>query len=361
MQSIHKGDFYQNLSKVIEEKDIKRILCVTGKNSFEKSGAKSALDKCNIKYTVYNDFSKNTKYEEISAGIELLNNFNPDIILAIGGGSVIDIAKLTTYFAEKDINNFEKTLQDNVDSIKTPLWVAPTTSGSGSEATHFAVVYKGGKKYSVAFNSLLPGEVFLDPTLTYTTPENIKKTSGIDALCQGIESYWASGATDESKEFSKQAIKTVNENLLPAINGDKTAMDNMQYGSYLAGRAINISKTTAGHAFSYHLTQKYNVEHGNAVCLMLGYVMEYSLNYDDTAQQKCNDIAEMLNINTNELPEFLLSLLTKTGLQNSLSDIGIDSQDKVDILCDSVNIQRLNNNPTSIELDKFKQLLGTKI
>ena len=364
MQQLYQGDLYTHLANAFSHNNIKKVFCVAGSTSFEKTGAKSVLDKTEIDYVVYSDFSPNPKYEDMIGGIQSLNEYGADIVLVIGGGSAMDIAKLIVGFAGINSSQYDQYMmgQESIKDSKCPLWAVPTTSGSGAEATHFAVVYYGDKKYSVASQSIIPNTVFLDSTLTHTTPKNIATATGIDALCQGIESYWAVGGTDESRKFATDSIEIVLNNFKPAMAGDKDSLKELQYGAYLAGCAINISKTTAGHAFSYHLTQKYDVIHGNAVAIMLSAVFEYSLNYgNDNDKQKCSEISAILNINPDELPTYLLSMLGEMGLVNTLAETGVDNIEKIDVLCETVNVERLGNNPVKIDMDKFKNMLGQKI
>ena len=168
-----------------------------------------------------------------------------DLIVAIGGGVVMDFAKLVSVYLRKwglfENHFFEiSNLND-----KIPLVCIPTTSGSGSEATHFAVVYKNGQKFSVAASILLPDYAIIDPTLTYHLPKFIAASAGIDALCQSIESIWALSATDESRNYAKFALLNIVPSLVDSVESPSPAnKEKMAIGAHFAGKAINISKTT---------------------------------------------------------------------------------------------------------------------
>ena len=366
MQRVLHGDLSIQLGQELKNAGYGRVLCVSTKSIFEKTKARSVLDKCqDIEYTLYNNFNANPKYEDIEAGIVTFHSYKPDVVLAIGGGSTIDIAKLIIAFAHRNnqspIENLNRFSELPKGNFQCPLWAVPTTAGSGSEATHFAVVYYQGKKYSIAAQNLLPQQVFLDPVLTYTVPEKIAKSAAIDALCQALESYWAIDATNESREYAIEAMKMIPDSLRSTMGGKLQGYKDLQYAAFLAGKAINISKTTAGHAFSYYLTQDYNLLHGHSVALMLGYVMKYALEYANAdTQKKCTDIAYILNIKAPDLPEFLFGLLADSGLENNLFLVGLGTKEKIQMLCESVNEERLRNNPFPIEMQRFQELLLRK-
>ncbi|MCL1855754.1 MAG: iron-containing alcohol dehydrogenase, partial [Clostridia bacterium] len=130
----------------------------------------------------FSGFSSNPRYEDVQAGVEAFAEGMCDCIIAIGGGSCIDTAKSIKYFS----------------SAECPIMAVPTTAGTGSEATHFAVLYRGGEKQSVADERLLPEFVVLQPSLLKTLPVYLKKCTMLDALCQAIESWWSKKATPES-------------------------------------------------------------------------------------------------------------------------------------------------------------------
>ena len=147
----------------------------------------------------------------------------------------------------------------------------PTTAGTGSEATHFAVIYVDGKKKSIASQQLLPDVVILDPQLTDNMPAYVSACSGFDALSQAIESYWSRAATPLSQLYAAMAIEVLLVELPQAVNSNsRLARDKMQMAANWAGKAINISKTTAPHAMSYVITQEFGIPHGHAVALTLG-------------------------------------------------------------------------------------------
>ena len=179
---------FGGLSRLKEFSDLyhkKKILLITGKNSFELSGAKkillNELDKENV--IIFNDFSINPKIEDAIRGAELARSKGIDLIIAVGGGSVLDIAKLIKAFfydKGKEIELLKQSKEVNDPLI--PIIAIPTTAGSGSEATHFAVVYIGNEKYSMAAECLLPNAVILDGSLVISGSKYQKTCNALDAM-----------------------------------------------------------------------------------------------------------------------------------------------------------------------------------
>ncbi|MBN2716706.1 MAG: iron-containing alcohol dehydrogenase [Deltaproteobacteria bacterium] len=198
-----------------------------------------------------------------------------DLIVAIGGGSVIDTSKLLLAIA-MGTSAFDL-LRNEIRGKDRPLfWVAPTTAGSGSEATHFAVAYQNGRKYSVAHDTLLPDWTVLDASLTITCPPSVTIASGVDAFCQSIESFWSPKATDTSRSYALSALQIIPDNLTLVLTtpAHHAARQNLLRAANLAGKAINITKTTAGHALSYGLTAELGIPHGIAVLLVMGPLIQ---------------------------------------------------------------------------------------
>jgi len=272
--------------KVLKNFAGENILLVTGKTSYSRSKAKESLGNIlsNYNVTVFNDFGSDPKIEDIKLGIDLFKKNKIDIVIAIGGGSVIDTAKLINFFSVNKMNklNLSK-LNSGIKKMK-PLIAIPTTAGSGSQATHFAVVYKKNTKYSIAHKYILPDIAIVDADLTKSLSKKQMAISGMDALSQAIESYWSVNSTKESKRYAKKAIKLILNNLVAAVNkGTMSSCKAMAEAAHLAGKAINISKTTAAHAVSYPLTVFYHISHGHAGALTLGKLFIINADPKNTA------------------------------------------------------------------------------
>ena len=350
------------LPEILNDFKTKKVFLVTGKQSFTESGTESKINKLLSGFEVkrFFDFDTNPKIEDIEKGLKEFKNFSPDIIVAIGGGSVIDIAKSVGILEGEDTSIEDFVLgKTKLSDRKIPLVAIPTTSGSGSEATHFAAIGIGDTKYALAHTSLLPDVSVVDPELTYSLPTKATAETGADALCQAIESYWSINSTDESKVYAKEAMKLAYVNLRDAVlNPSEISRTAMSKASFLAGKAINISKTTACHAFSYPLTSRYKIVHGHAVALTLPEVLLYNsevseVDLNDTrgvehVKKNIGEIVEALGLeNISDTASGLKKLFEDIGLNMNFSEVGITEED-IPFIIENVGYERLKNNPRKI-------------
>jgi alcohol dehydrogenase len=358
------------LEVILREHSTRKPFFVVDELVYSASGAADILDPVLSSFEAirFNGFEPNPKLSDVERGIEMFRKTQPDIIIAFGGGTAIDLAKLIGSIAVHDISS--RDIITGVASIeqKGPaLVVIPTTAGTGSEATHFAVAYVDGVKFSVAHENLLPDIVLLDPQLTYNLPSRITAASGLDAFCQAVESIWAVGATDESVEFATLSVKLSLEHLAAAVN-DPTpkARRGMCEAAHLAGKAINISKTTAPHAISYAITTHFGVPHGIAVALTLGPMLEYN---SRVKEADCNDprgcehvqqrIAIILDLLGGDLQNGLAvikQLIDEVGGVRSLCEIGASSIESQQLLATQVNPERLSNNPRMMNATAIERI-----
>ncbi len=311
------------------------------------------LEKLSINKTYFSNFQPNPSYESVLEGIKLFKESNSKYILAIGGGSSLDVAKCIKLFATlKDDSSY---LTQEYSDNDITLIAIPTTAGTGSEATRYAVIYSDGKKCSITHDSIIPSVVLFDSKMLEKLPLYQKKATTLDALSHAIESYWSINSNDESKEFSKEAIRIIMKNFKKYLDGDNSINEDMLYAANLAGRAINITATTAGHAMCYKLTSLYGISHGHAACLINAFLLPFMIDNLNKCIDKrgseylltvFNDLVSIFNLNNLfELKEYLNNLLEELNLY----DITVNDND-LDELVNSVNIDRLKNNP--IKLDK---------
>ncbi len=348
-QRVYIGvDSIENIEELLQEYGTKKVLLVRGKGSYEQCGAKEViaemLKECDV--VEYFDFEENPKLEDVHRGLELLVDRGVNLILAVGGGSVMDMAKLIRFFysykGEEIGREFEK-----VNDL-LPLIAMPTTAGTGAEATHFAVMYKDKVKYSVAHADILPDIAIVYPPFTYNNPKYLTACTGFDALAQAIEAWWNKNATEESDGYAVKAIEMLYDNLPLVVNRPTEEIRNIvSEGSYWAGRAINIAKTTAPHAFSYPFTTHYGYPHGHAVALTFPFFMEY--NYGDGNDAKHTE-------KMNKLYTLFRIVDRRSALKimrEYLEVIGLGLRDKefsIDVIIDNVNLDRLSNNPVEVSL-----------
>jgi alcohol dehydrogenase len=333
----------KGLIEIIKDISPKSILVVTGNKSYLKSSFVSELKILKKKYSIqlwrykksYPDF------KEIEAFIDD-NKVNFDLIISYGGGTVIDVSKLIS------ISNNFKSFYEVFDMKKIKISIKhlciPTTFGSGSESTCFAVLYKDKLKYSIQSPLIMPNDVILNYKYTLSLNGKVSYCSILDSFCQSIESLWSVNNTSESSVYAIKAIKLIskslnNINLLKDID-----RRNLLEASNLSGKAINITKTTAPHAFSYYLTIYHNICHGEAVSIIFEKFIDLNFDYINENNQK--KIFKYLNINNkNEFILFFKDLKSKIGFKSSLKEI---ENLNIDDYSMSINNERLINNPVKV-------------
>lgn len=341
-------DSIKGIVPILKRHDAKHVFLVRGKGSYAACGAEeiiqNALTKANCDLTEFYDFSENPKCEDMDKGIELLKSSKADLIIAVGGGSVMDMAKLIRFFScyKGDITgkSFEK------EGLLFPLIAMPTTAGTGAETTHFAVVYKDKVKYSAEHDDMLPDYAIVYPPFTYGNSKYLTACTGFDALAQAIEAFWNLNATEESDIYAEKAIKLLWPNLPNVVKKPTDDLrDNVSEGSYWAGRAINITKTTAPHAFSYPFTSYYEYPHGHAVALTFPYFMDLNCSEKNKDRVRVVRLLDILGFDCNvNLMERMTEYVESIGLQKR-EDTKIDKE----FILSQVNMDRLKNNPVDID------------
>ncbi len=309
---------------IVREVGAHKVFLVTGKHSFAASGAEATLMPMlsNVVVTRFDDLDALPTQEDVERGIEMYVAADPDLVVAVGGGHVMDVAKAVNFLTNKK-----------------PLVAVPTTAGSGAEATPFAVVYKDGVKTSLEDAAVLPTYAIVDPGLGQSVARGVSLASGLDALCQAIESLWARGGTDDSRGHATEALELAWRNLKRAVEGDAEARAKLMEGAHLAGKAIAISKTTACHALSYGLTSRFGVPHGLAVA----YTMPALINH--------NGVALPHGITSEVFKNLLLVELGPPSLQS----FGATEAD-VPALAAGVDPERLGNNPVPLSPDDISAI-----
>ena len=373
-QTIYKG--INHLSEALEGS--KKVLLVCD-SSFPLLNIKEDIKGITIPYVVFDQFTPNPLYEDVCKGVDLFNSEQCDTILAIGGGSSLDVAKCIKLYCRmpKDKLYLEQEYKDT--GVK--LVAMPTTAGTGSESTRYAVIYYDGKKQSVTHNSIIPNIAILEPKVLKTLPLYQKKCTMLDAYCQGIESWWSVNSTDESKELSKRSVETITKWWREYIfdNTDESAEAIMEAAN-LAGQAICITQTTAAHAFSYKITSLYKLPHGHAVAVGLPEIWDYMLTQlpapegeglgvgakiidprgPEYLSNTFGQISRAMGVTTgpaDAVTEFRL-MLDLMEIKNPVSE---NRDADISLLSSSVNPIRLKNNPVELDgyaiLELYKQIL----
>ena len=239
---------------------------------------------------IYSDVESDPSVECIMRGVEAMRVFQPDVIIAIGGGSAIDAAKGMWLFYEHPETSFDGLRQRFLDirkrafkfpklGKKTKLVAIPTTSGTGSEVTSFSVITdkkNGNIKYPLADYSLTPDVAIIDPQFTRTMPKSIVADTGLDVLTHAIEAYVSVMANDYTDGLALHAIEMVFAYLEKSYNGDPLAREKMHNASCIAGMAFTNAFLGLNHSMAHKLGGEYHIPHGRANAILMPYVIKYN-------------------------------------------------------------------------------------
>ena len=367
MQVIYNG--ISHLGEVLKSATKVFVVC---DSSFPFLNIKSDIENIGTPHVLFSDFTPNPLYEQVCKGIDLFQITTCDTLLAVGGGSAIDVAKcikLAILAKEGNKALIPPLVNTRVecDGTKLPFIAIPTTAGTGSESTHNAVMYYEGAKQTVTNDGILPDVALLEPSVLKTLPLYQKKCTMMDALCQGIESWWSVNSTEESYEYSRKTIELIIANWQKYIfeNNDEAAKQIMLAANY-SGRAINITQTTAAHAFSYKITSLYNLPHGHAVAVCLPEIWQFMIGHsrlcidvrgEDYMVDIFNQIAKAMGCHSTveAISQFRL-------MMNEMELDSPESNNKfvdINILSSSVNPVRLKNNPVELSIDAITALYET--
>lgn len=359
----------RELPFVLEQLGVTRVFLVTGNKSYEASGARDVVDTLLGSFYPmrFFDFSPNPDIVDVKKGVAAFKASKCDGVLAIGGGSVMDMAKLIAYFREVDLTNLSLNSGGVFNEfVPLPLVCMPTTAGSGTEATHFAVVYEGLVKFSMAHPSLLPQVALIDPDLQLSQGAYQRAVSGMDAFAQALESMWSVNRTSYSMQLAENALRLLWAHLEEVVWSRPGASHwGVAVAANLAGRAINITKTTAPHALSYGFTKTKGLPHGHAVSLSLPFFIDY---HASAPEARCNDIrgagqirevlqrvASLMNCSVEMLGPLVSRFAGSLGLELGFRQLGISRAD-FDASVAKINMERLSNNPFVVDgrvLDDF--------
>ena len=355
------------------------VLLVAGRDTYPACGLAPELEAASEgrKLLRFADFSPNPQLEEVVRLREFVRGHGLErfgAILAIGGGTAMDLAKLIKAFACGSVPGRDAIGQPPAEVWEIPLVAIPTTAGSGSEATRFAVLYVGGTKFSIDHPALRPEVCLLVPQVLESLPDQVAAASGLDALCQGIESYWSVHSTDESRHLASQAIALTWEHLIEYVNRRTPgACAAMSEAAHLAGRAINHTKTTAPHAVSYPITSNFGVAHGHAVALILAALFPFNagVSESDTLDQRgveyvrarLGELYRMLGVeDAHAARSAVLGRIGEIGLATTLVDLGINGEPEIaTIVSQGFNPARVNNNPRRLTEPALTEILRQEV
>ena len=358
-------DNYIEFDQWIQENGCKKILMVCDGSIWYMDGFNKHLEeveKTGVEMIGFRDFQPNPLYESVVKGVELFNDEKCDGIMAVGGGSAMDVAKCIKLYSNLPGDGADGAwLKAEIVPNSIPFIAMPTTAGTGSEATRYAVIYYNDAKQSVTSESFIPSTVLMDPNALKTLPLYQKKATMMDALCHAIESFWSVNSTEKSKEYSRAAIQAVLKHMDGYLANTEEGNAGMLKAAHTAGQAINITQTTAGHAMCYKITSLFHSAHGHAAILCDRILFPWMAENTD----KCTDPRgeEYLKATLDEIGRAMGCKDATEGAEklrvifDSLElEVPTATAEQFEILKNSVNPVRLKNHPIALDVDTIDSL-----
>lgn len=340
----------------------KKVLLVGGDSIRLHTAFCRKLNELGTPIVQFSGFQPNPLYEQVIEGVRMFRQAQCDSILAVGGGSAIDTAKCIRLFASMDGDGADGSfLRQTIVPQHIPFFAMPTTAGSGSEVTRYAVIYYQGEKVSVTDDSCIPDTVLMDPSALKTLPLYQRKATMMDAFCHAVESFWSVHSTEESKAYSRAAIRGILAHADGYLHNTDAGNAGMLEAAQTAGMAIHIAQTTAGHAMCYRLTGIFHAAHGHAAILCVRVLYPWMLRHTD----RCTDprgetyLREILH----EIGQAMGCADAESGPAkvNALFDslaLEIPAADDAQLaeLVQSVHPERLRNHPIAMDADSIRLL-----
>lgn len=360
--------FGKNSLEALEKIDAERAVLFTDafmKKSGNADKVSSLMKNCG-KVSVYSDIVPDPPVELIASALGFLLNENAEVVVALGGGSVIDAAKATILMYTQKTGK------------SLPLIAVPTTSGTGSEVTKFAVITDkaAGVKYPLVTDSLLPDAAILSDELTASVPANITADTGFDVITHALEAYISTNANDFTDAFAEKALELAFEYLPRACkNGsDLEAREKMHTASCLAGMAFNDASLGVNHGIAHALGAVFHIPHGRANAMVLCHVMKYNAGLDafsSGSSVTCERLAKIARFvglpsfsarqGAQNLIETLRRMSRELGIPQTLADVHVSEKDymahKAHIVKSAVNDACTATNPRKIDAAAVESIL----
>jgi alcohol dehydrogenase class IV len=314
----------------------KRILLVSGRGSMRKSGVleriRSLLNLSHLEVTLYEGIPQEPSLEVVDEGLRMARECRCDVVLGLGGGSVIDVGKAVAALLKDGGKAIEYQHGRKIAIKGVPFVAVPTTSGTGAEATYNAVILNREEraKRSIRDPSLMASLVIVDPILTLSLPPKITAITGMDALTHLIEGYTSKGANPITDPLAIKGVVLIGKYLRAVVkNGDNLpSREGMSLASLLGGMVLANAGLGAVHGLAASLGPIGRIPHGLACALLLPYVVEY--NYREVSS-KYREIDEALGGKSGNLPKTIKALLEDIGISEGLGEVGIREDDLEEI------------------------------
>ncbi len=337
---------YNEIEKVFEQNGVQKPFLCCGK-SFQQTDIFKYLKQ--FKPVIFDNIRPNPRFDDMLTAAELFKKENCDFMIAAGGGSPMDSAKMIRILIN---NDSETALYGKIENNDIKALFIPTTAGTGSEATKTSVFYLNEvHKYSVHSLDFIPDYILFDESLLDSLPLYQRKATCLDALCHSIESYWSSKATDESREYAEKSIKLFFENKDGYINNTREGNLGMLRASYYGGKAINITGTVAPHALCYNVTMTCKTSHGHSVAILLSKIYEYMLEKDYPKELFKAFSKVMGGKEVEDGLKIFNSLISEFGLEFPKIEESL-----LDSFVSEVNVSKLATNPVPFDENDIKEI-----
>lgn len=357
----------KEVKNIIDKQGFKNALIVTDPG-ISKTGLTDKLIKHvkHINYDIYYECKPNPTVKNCNDALEKLKAINADVVIAIGGGSSIDVAKAVALLATNGgkIESYEGI--DTFENGLLPLIAIPTTAGTASEVTSFTVITDEEREYKFTIGGvkISPKWAVVDPVLTLTLPPSVTAATGLDALVHAIESYTSKMANPITKALAREAIRKISRNLRQAVyNGDTLKYrDEMLMGSLLAGLAFNNTRLGNCHALSHPISAIYGVPHGVANAVLIPHVMEFNMKavpelFADIALDMGENLEGLTMMEKAQKAVDSVRLLAKdVGIPETFESFGIDEQNIKKMTEDALLSGNIKVNPRITTYDDVVEL-----
>lgn len=359
-------DALDYLNQSVTQLGMKKPLIVSDKGVVNSGTIQHVLDLLQIDYTIYDSINPEPELEQVQACIDFYLKNQNDSVIAVGGGSVIDIGKCVAALANKQGNIQSYFGTDKVIGRDISLIVIPTTSGTGSEVTNIAILSDtvNQMKQGIVSDYLLPDVAIVSPLMTISCPASVTAASGVDALVHAIEAYISVNHSDITDALALQAIELIVEYLPKAyaLPSNLLAREKMATASLMAGLAFGNAGVGAVHALAYPLGGKYKMAHGVSNALMLPYVLKWNVL---GCSDRLSKIAKILKLsetehhgdNAEKLVEFLHKFCRQLNIPSGLRNFGITEDDIPALAAEAIKVERLlKNNPRKLSVKEIEAI-----
>lgn len=360
----------QQLTTILEKFHFQNGLLISAPSMIRNGVAQRIVEQSNGKIKeIFSDIQPNPTVANTDACANMMRKKQYDFAVAIGGGSILDCAKIACFVAKTDDTTgvyFHK--EKKITHTGIPLIAIPTTSGTASEVTNIAVLTdtEKGIKAPLVSDVLYPFYALIDPELTISCPASVTAASGLDVLAHSLEAYYGKKHQPFTDMAAERAAKLVFEHLLTAYHepDNLEARAKMSEASVTAGLAFNLTQTAAAHACSYPLTQDFGVPHGEACAFTLPTFWRLNSSYGEEAERLQSFSRRLGFKDADALADRIDEMKKEMGLRTTLEEVGVDSEQRLNLLVENSFSPNMHNNPVAITSPLLKRLyasLSTKV